>query len=177
MHNVNVEALNKTVQKARKDPSVVRQQAQFDGQWNVEEGGPQFRGTIPHPGGEMTFEADFPAAMGGTGSAPNPLAYCFWGGLACYAMTFAQEAARQGVEIRGLRAHAQAKIDQTRALGLSDRPPVEQIDWQLEIDADVDPEKLEELKRLADEHCPGVFCLRNPIELKTSLRTGAATDS
>ena len=24
--------------------------------------------------------------MGGTGSAPNPLAYCFWGGMACYAL-------------------------------------------------------------------------------------------
>lgn len=170
MHNVNVEALNQTVQKAREEPSVVRQQAEFNGEWNVEDGAPQFRGTIPHPGGEMTFEADFPSPMGGTGSAPNPLAYCFWGGLACYAMTFAQEAARQGVEIRGLHAHAQAEIDQTRALGLSNRPPVEQIDWQLEIDADADPEKLDELKRLADERCPGVFCLRNPIELHTSVR-------
>jgi uncharacterized OsmC-like protein len=174
MHNVNVEALDQTVQKAREDPSVVRQQAQFNGEWNAEEGEPQFRGTIPHPGGEMTFEADFPAPMGGTGSAPNPLAYCFWGGLACYAMTFAQEAARQGLEIRALRAHARAEIDQTRALGLSDRPPVEQIDWQLEVDADAQPEKLDELKGLADEHCPGVFCLRNPIELHTSLQAGSS---
>jgi uncharacterized OsmC-like protein len=89
MHNVNLEALNQTVEKAREDPSVVCQQAQ------------------------------------------------------------------------------------TRALGLSDRPSVEQIDWQLEIDADADPEKLEELKRLADEHCSGVLCLRNQIELHTRLQPGS----
>jgi len=54
----------------------------------------------------MIFVADFPPSMGGTGSAPNPLTYCFWGGMA---------------------------------------------------------------KRLADEQCPGVYCLRNPVELTTRL--------
>jgi uncharacterized OsmC-like protein len=45
---------------------------------------------------------------------------------------------------------------------------------QLEIDADAKPEKLEELKRLADEHCPGVFCLRNPVELHTSVHVSSS---
>ena len=169
MHNVNCETLNQTVEKARENPAAVRQQAEFAGEWNTQEGNTQFRVTVPYPGGEIIFEADFPPPMGGTGSAPNPLAYCFWGGLACSAMTFAQEAARQGVQIKVLRAYAQAEVDQTRALGLSDRPPVEQIDWRLEVDADANPDKLAELKHLADDHCPGVFCLRNPITLRTKL--------
>lgn len=175
MHNVNLEALNQTVEKARDKPDTVRQHAEFGGEWNTEQGAPQFRGTIPYPGGEMVFEADYPPPMGGTGSAPNPLAYCFWGGLACYAMTFAQEAAVHGIEIKALRAHAQAQIDQTRALGLSDRPPVEQIDWELDIDTDADPGTLAKLKRLADEHCPGAFCLRNPITLNTTVRDTRST--
>ena len=82
------------------------------------------------------FEADFPPPMGGTGSAPNPLAYCFWGGLACYAMTYAQEAARQGIQLRALRARTEADVDMTRALGVTDNPPVQRIDWHLEVDAD-----------------------------------------
>jgi uncharacterized OsmC-like protein len=161
MHNVNVEALNQTVRKAGEDPSVVRQQTQFNGEWNVEDRAP-FRGTIRHPGGETTFHADFPRPMGGTAAAPNPLAHCFCGGLACYAMTFAQEAGRQGVEIGALRAHARADIDRTRAPGLSDRRPVEQINWQREIDAGAEPDKLGEPKRRADEHCPGVFLPAQP---------------
>lgn len=170
MHNVNTEAVEATAAKAREDPASVRQELAFGGEWDAQPGNPQFRASIAFPGGETTFEADFPPPMGGNGLAPNPLAYCFWGGLACYAMTFAQEAARHGVELRGLRAHARATVDQSRALGISERPPVERIDWQLEVDADADPERLEELKRLADEHCPGVYCVRSPIELHTTLR-------
>ncbi len=77
-------------------------------------------GQHPGPNGDpVIFEADFPPPMGGTGSAPNPLAYCFWGGLACYAMTYAQEAARQGIELRAVRARTEAEVDQSRALGVT----------------------------------------------------------
>ena len=175
MHNVNVDTLNETVEKARRDPSVAVQQVAFDGEWNAGDG-PQFRAAIPVPNGEpVTFEADFPPPMGGTGSAPNPLAYCFWGGLACYAMTYAQEAARQGIEVRALRAHADARVDQSRALGVTENPPVERIDWELEVDADAPAERLEEIKRIADDHCPGVYCVRNPIDLHTHLRIGRSS--
>ena len=109
MHNVNTDALQHTIAKAEQDPSALMQRVSFDGEWQTQEGQPQFRATIPVPNGEpFVFEADFPPPMGGTGSAPNPLAYCFWGGLACYAMTYAQEAARQGVQLRSLKARMEA---------------------------------------------------------------------
>jgi len=60
-------------------------------------------------------------------------------------------------------------VDQSRALGVSDRPPVERIDWHLEVDADAPAEVLRELRRFADDHCPGAFCIRNPIDLHTHL--------
>jgi uncharacterized OsmC-like protein len=169
MHNVNVDALDATISKARSDPAALKQQVSFDGEWQTG-GGPQFVASIPVPNGEpITFEADFPPPMGGTGSAPNPLAYCFWGGMACYAMTYAQEAAKHGVELRSLRARTEAEVDMTRALGVTDNPPVQRIDWYLDVDADAPREKLDELKRLADEQCPGVYCVRNPVELATHL--------
>ncbi len=170
MHNVNVDVLEQTIAKARTQPGALTQQVSFDGQWQTTAGQPQFRATIALPSGDpVVFEADFPPPMGGTGSAPNPLAYCFWGGLACYAMTYAQEAARQGIELRGLRARIEAEVDMTRALGVTDNPPVQQIDWYLDVDADAPRDKLDEIKRIADEHCPGVYCLRNPIQLTTQL--------
>lgn len=170
MHNVNVAALEQTVAKAQEDPGTVKQPVAFDGEWQTQEGRPQFRASIPVPNGEpVIFEADFPPPMGGTGSAPNPLAYCFWGGLACYAMTYAQEAARQGIELRAVRARTEAAVDQSRALGVTDNPPLDRIDWHLEVDADAPREKLEELKKLADEHCPGVWCVQNPVNLHTHL--------
>jgi uncharacterized OsmC-like protein len=173
MHNVDVEALERSAAKAEADPGSVVQHVVFTGDWQTSAGAPQFRAEIPFPnGGPVVFEADFPPPMGGTGSAPNPLAYCFWGGLACYAMTFAQEAARRGIELRALRARVEADVDQSRALGVSDRPPVERIDWYLDVDADAPAEDLRELRQFADDHCPGAFCIRNPIELRTHVVGG-----
>lgn len=172
MHNVNVNALNQTIANAEHDPSALKQDVCFSGEWQSTEGEPQFRASIPVPKGEpVIFEADYPPPMGGTGTAPNPLAYCFWGGMACYAMTYAQEAARQGIELRALRARTETQVDMTRALGITDNLPVQQIDWYLEVDSDAPRETLDELKRIADDHCPGVYCLRNPIELATHLVT------
>ena len=168
MHNVNVEAVEETAARAAHDPSAVTQPVRLEGEWQPTEGAPQFHATIPVPNGtSVSFDADFPPMMGGNGAAPNPLAYCFWGGLACYAMTYAQEAARKGVELRALRARVEANVDLSRALGVTDRPPVERIDWYLEVDSDATAEMLEELRALSDEHCPGAWCIRNPIELGT----------
>lgn len=174
MHNVDVAAVEATAARGREDPAALVQHVSFDGEWHS--AGPQFRASIPVPNGDpITFEADFPPPMGGTGSAPNPLAYCFWGGLACYAMTYAQEAARRGVELRGLRARVDADVNLARALGVSDAPPVDRIEWSLSVDADTTPEVLDELKQAADEHCPGAYCIRNPIDLHTRLvRAGEA---
>ena len=170
MHNVDTDALKQTIAKAEQDPSALKLHISFDGEWQTGEGQPQFRAVIPVPNGEpFVFEADFPPPMGGTGAAQNPLAYCFWGGMACYAMTYAQEAARQGIRLRSVRARTEAEVDMSRALGVTDNAPVERIDWHLEVDADAPREKLEELKRSADEYCPGVYCVRNPVELTTHL--------
>ena len=175
MHNLNVEAVERTAAAVAGDPTAVVQQVAFAGEWQTTPGAAQFRTEIPLPnGGSVIFEADFPPPMGGTGSAPNPLAYCFWGGLACYAMSYAQEAAREGVELRSLRARVEAQVDMSRALGVSDRPPVERIDWRLEVDADATSEQLEAIKQLADDHCPGAYCIRNPIDLHTHLAVPAA---
>ncbi len=57
----------------------------------------------------------------------------------------------------------------TRALGVSDNSPVQRIDWTLDVDADADVATLDAITAAADEHCPGVDCLRHPIELHTQL--------
>jgi uncharacterized OsmC-like protein len=170
MHNVNVEAIEATAAKAAADPAAGVNPVGLTGQWNVEEGATQFTTEIPLPGGgTVGFAADFPPAMGGTGSAPSPLAYCFWGGLACYAMTFAQEAAREGVELRALRGRVDAALDMARALGIGDQPPLEEINWTLEVDCDADDATVEGLRQIADARCPGAWCLRNALQVNTAV--------
>ena len=172
MHNVNVESLLQTVEQGTADPAALRQPVELSGEWQTRDGAPQFQGRIPYPGGETEFTCDFPPPLGGSGSAPNPLAYCLWGGLACYAMTFATEAAREGIELRALRGVITTEVDQSRALGVDDRPPVEHVDWHLEIEADAPVETIDALREQADARCAGVYCLRNPIELATTVSHG-----
>lgn len=169
MHNVNVKAVGRAAEQAQADPSSVRQPVELGGEWQVAEGAPQFRATIPYPNGEVELSCDFPPPLGGTGAAPNPLVYCLWGGIACYAMTFALEAARADIELRALRGTITTEVDQSRALGVSERPPVEQIAWELDVDADASAELLEDLRSRADDRCPGVYCMRNSIPLVTRL--------
>jgi hypothetical protein len=65
-------------------------------------------------------------------------------------------------------------LDLSRALGVSDRPPVERIDWHLEVEADGAPELLEELRQPRDARCPGAYCIRNRIDLHTHVSAAAA---
>ncbi len=174
MHNVNVEAIEATAAQAAADPATGLQPVALTGQWNVEPGATQFTTEIPLPaGGSVSFAADFPPPMGGSGAAPSPLAYCFWGGLACYAMTFAQEAAREGIELRALRGRVAAELDMARALGVGDQVPLEQIDWTLEVDCDADDQEVERLREIADARCPGVWCLRNALVVNTAVERSA----
>ena len=74
MHNVNVSAVEQTAARAAADPGAVLQPVAIEGAWQTTPGAAQFRTEIPLPDGStVTFEADFPPPMGGTGSAPNPL--------------------------------------------------------------------------------------------------------
>jgi hypothetical protein len=173
MDNVNVEAVEQTAAGAKRDPSVMVQTVAFDGERQTSPGAPQFRTEIPLPGEMVVFEADYPPPMGGTGSAPNRLAYCFWGGLACYAMTYAQGTAREGVKLRALRARVETQLDMSRAVGASDHPPVERIDWYLDVDADATLDTLEAIKQTADFRCPGAWCIRNPRG-KEAINDGTA---
>jgi len=84
-------------------------------------------------------------------------------------MTFVQEAAMKGVELKSLRARVETNVDMSRALGVSDRPPVEGIDWFLEVESDAPADVLEQIKNHSDERCPGAYCISNPIELNTHL--------
>ncbi|MSX01892.1 MAG: hypothetical protein F2813_01885 [Actinobacteria bacterium] len=170
MHNVNVEAIEATAANAAADPAAGIQPVALTGEWNVEEGAVQFTTQIPLPsGGTVAFSADFPPPMGGTGAAPSPLAYCFWGGLACYAMTFAQEAAREGIELSSLRGRVAAELDMARALGIGDQPPLEEINWTLEVSTEADDGAVERLRQIADARCPGAWCLRNALTVNTAV--------
>ena len=60
---------------------------------------------------------------------------------------------------------AENKVNLSKALGLSNEPIVEKV--VLEVKASGDKgENLAEIKKLAEQKCPGVYCLTNAIRLE-----------
>ncbi len=168
-NNVNVEALKIFHDRVEADPSLGQIGKRVEGEWVFDEGRPQFRATLPHPAGELVVEGDFAPPMGGLGLAPDPLQYCLYGTAFCYSGTFVQLAAEQGIALKKVRIAVENKVDMTKALGLSDNPIVKEVRITLSVESDAPKEKLEALKLLARERCPGVYCLTNPIPLTIDL--------
>jgi uncharacterized OsmC-like protein len=170
MHNVRLDQIEATKEAAAQDPSAAKLDVKLDGEWRSDDGLPQFGGVVKFSQGEVTFEADFPPFLGGEGRAPTPLAYCFYGAMCCYGATFATQAAMAGVEIRDLRIGLGLTVDFHAALGLGDVSPLSPFEFQVEVRTDAPDEDVQRVKALADERCPAIWAMRNPVEYSTAAR-------
>ena len=169
LNNVNVGILEQVVKEAQTDKSKVKRQQKIEGEWLLKEGGPQFRAEVSFEGGKVVMESDQPKNLGGGGTRPGPLHYCFFGLVACYTATFAAVASQMGIELRKLTAKLEGNLNFSRVFGLSKEPVMEEIRIALSVDSDASREKLEEIEKLAYERCPAVFALTEKVKLNTSL--------
>ena len=169
LNNVNVSALERVITEAKTDKSKVRRTQKIEGEWRIEEGGPQFQAKVSFEGGKVVMESDQPKNLGGSGSRPGPLHYCFFGLVACYTATFAAMASQMGIKLNRLSAKLEGNLNFSRVFGLSQEPVMEEIRIALEVESDAPREKLEEAEKLARERCPAVFALTEPVKLNTAL--------
>ncbi len=169
LNNVNAGRLAQVVKEAETDASKVKRTQKIEGEWLLEEGGPQFRAEINFEGGKIIMESDQPTNLGGGGTRPGPLHYCFFGLVSCYTATFAAMASMMGIELKKLTARLEGNLNFSRVFGLSQAPVMEKIHITLEVESDAPREKLEEIERLAYERCPAVYALSTPVNLDTSL--------
>lgn len=169
LNNVNVSALEQVIKEATTDKFKVKRTQKIEGEWRVEEGGPQFQAKVNFEGGKMIMASDQPINLGGGGTLPGPLHYCFFGLLSCYTATFAATASMMGIRLKKLTAKLEGDLNFSRVFGLSKGPVMEQIGITLRVESDAPREKLEEAEKLAYERCPAVFALTERVELKTSL--------
>lgn len=172
LNNVNVSALEKVVTEAKTDKSKVKRTQKIEGGWRLEEGGPQFQAKVTFEGGKMIMASDQPTNLGGGGTLPGPLHYCFFGLLSCYTATFAAMASMMGIRLNKLTAKLEGDLNFSRVFGLSKEPVMEQIGITLQVESDAPREKLEEVEKLAYERCPAVFALTERVKLNTTLEVG-----
>jgi len=169
LNNVNVGMLEQVVKEAQTDKSKVKRQQKIEGEWLLKEGGPQFRAEISFEGGKMVMESDQPKSLGGGGTRPGPLHYCFFGLVSCYTATFAAVASQMGIRLKKLTAKLEGNLNFSRVFGLSQDPVMEEIHIAFQVGSDAPREKLEEVEKLAYERCPAVYALTQKVKLSTSL--------
>ena len=169
LNNINVGMPEQVIKEAETDKSKVRRSQKIDGEWLLEEGDPQFRAEVRFEGGKIVMESDQPKNLGGGGTRPGPLHYCFFGLISCYTATFAAMASQMGIKLRKLAARLEGDLNFSLVFGLSSEPVMEEIRIALQVESDAPREKLEEAEKLAHERCPAVFALTEQVKLNTSL--------
>lgn len=170
VNHVNLESLQKTEEKFKKDPALAKKINRIEGEWILDsETGPQFMAEIAIEKGTAVLEADQPSSLGGNGTRAGPMHYCLYGVAACFAATFATIAASEGVVLKKLKVIAEANMDLSRSFGLSENPAVSEVNFKVNVETDASAEQIEEVERLARERCPAVFCLTQPIELNIKI--------
>ncbi|MBI2288001.1 MAG: OsmC family protein [Chloroflexi bacterium] len=170
LNNVNVGMLEQVAREAEADKSKLKRTQKIEGEWRFEEGAPQFRAEVGFEGGKVVFESDQPKNLGGGGTRPGPLHYCFFGLVACYTATFAAIASQMGIKLNKLSAKLEGNLNFSRVFGLSIEPVMEEIRIALHVKSDTPREKLEEVEKLASERCPAVFALTESVRLNTVLK-------
>src|SRR3990172_3276965 len=114
INNVDIDKVKEFGGQIESDPSKARRTQVVEGEWLLKEGGPQFQSVVKFEGGQATFEVDNPTFMGGGGSLPGPMHYCFSGLASCYVGTFATMASMLGVELKKLAVRVEADINFSR---------------------------------------------------------------
>lgn len=169
MNNINMEAAGKFVEEVKKDPTAAHKQKRVEGHWTFNDNtGPQYKATMDFPKGSQDLATDFPPPMGGFGTAPDPIQFCLFGMSACYGSTFVSICTEQGIKLESLKVIAENDVDLSKALGLSENPIVKEVTLTIEVKGDATDEKFKEIEALSVERCPGVYCLTQPIPLKTT---------
>ncbi len=111
LNNVNLEGVKSFEEQIKKDSSAARKTQGVEGEWILAEGNTQFISKIKFENGEAEFKVDNPTFMGGTGSLPGPMHYCFYGLASCYTGTFATMAAMLGIKLKKLTTKVEADVN------------------------------------------------------------------
>lgn len=154
INNVEVSELKKFADEAKANPELAKKSKLVEGEWVFDENKPQFRATLAFKKGELIVESDFAPFMGGHGLAPDAVQYCLYGMAACFAGTFVNLAAMEGIQLTSVRISVKNQMDLTRTLGLSENPIVQGVEVVLKVKTDAPKEKVEELEALARERSP-----------------------
>jgi uncharacterized OsmC-like protein len=168
MNNVNLEKILETREKIVKGEIPAYRLFEAEGEWMF--GETQFRANLTFENGSITLFTDQPTPSGGKGNAPNPVQYCVFSMIACYATTFVTIATMRGVKIDSLKVRGYSKVNMKSVFEIEEGPVVEEVGITLEVVSPAPMEVLEEIKKLADQKCPAAYTVSHAVPFRSEIK-------
>lgn len=167
INRIDMDRFSETVQRAKDDLSKTKKIIEFEGKWEIGEIGPQFSAKInTENGGEFLIQSDEPMALGGSGSAPNPVQYGLYGIAACYSAAFVKWISNEGIIINKFKVKVKADMDIAASLGIFKEPPIpfyEHIKFEIIIDSELSMKEIERFNEITKQRCACYYCLTTAI--------------
>jgi uncharacterized OsmC-like protein len=113
---------------------------------------------------------DEPKQLGGDDKGPNPAEAVLAALGSCQAIVYRAYAAALGLRLDRVQVEAKGELDLRGFLNLGPvRPGFGRVTYAVRIESPEPAEKIRELARVVDEHCPVLDIIRNPVEVSNRL--------
>lgn len=168
-NNLDLGVLASVMERGQSDPTVFTMHKRVAGTWSFAQGAPAYTATMAHGEHSTSLSVDVAPGFGGSGLAPDPLQYMLTGLGACYAATVVTVASMEGVDLTELSVVAEQDVNVARVYDMGQGLLIEQITVTVTVATDVDDDTLARWQQTAQEKCPFVFSIINPVPLHTSV--------
>lgn len=179
INGVQTEQVGRLVEQIRARPELAQMSFSVESDWTggfcgVSKTGPLRQAGEVDPARTVSFafESDEPPALLGNDTAASAGDYALQALAACYAVTFAANAAAREIELNALHLTLEGDLDLHGFLGLDDsvRPGLQEIRVTARIDApNATREELEQLVRAVEARSPIRDTLASPVPVRTTL--------
>ena len=120
---------------------------------------------------QFTLEIDEKPGLGGTDKGPNPLEIVLAALGTCQEIVYVMYAAAMGIPLDSVKINVKGHIDARGFFNIAHIPAgFTDIDYEVDIKSPADPDKIKELSRIVNAHCPVLDTLQRPIEVNCCVR-------
>lgn len=127
---------------------------------------------------DFSFFLDEPRDLGGEDTGPNPVEAVLGALGSCQAIVYRAYAAALGLRLDKVSVETKGYLDLRGFLNLADvGAGLERVTYTTRIESPEPPEKLRELARLVEAHCPVLDTLRSPVQVAGALEIVSTPDA
>lgn len=122
---------------------------------------------------------DEPAELGGADQGPNPVEVLLAAFGTCQEIVYAVYAAALGIPLDRLEIDVDGDLDPRGFFGVADVPAgLSQLRFRVRIESSAPAERIAELARLVERHCPVLDVIQRPVPISgTVTLNGAALEA